>query len=111
MVPPARLLFLVAVAGHLVDAEDSAPLQRLMAGLHQNFSGRLPAERPYTAVVDGVSVSADSVLVDSVLAGRVTDARALHVNVDWAHPAPGTDPAASPRASDHDPVVVHLRTP
>ena len=101
----------IAVLGHLVDAEDSAPLQRLMAGLLQNLNGRLPAERPYTTAVDGVSVAADYVLVDGVLAGRATEARALHVNVDWAHRAPGADPATSPRASDHDPVVVRLRTP
>jgi predicted extracellular nuclease len=101
----------VAVVGHLVDAEDSAPLQRLMAGLLQNLGGRLPAERPYTAVTGGVSVPADYVLVDAALAGRVTESRALHVNVDWAHPATGADPAASPRASDHDPVVVRLRMP
>jgi predicted extracellular nuclease len=97
--------------GHLVDAEDSAPLQRLQAGLLQNLTGRLPADRPFTAVTDGLSVAADYVLVDAALASRVTDARALHVNVDWAHRAPGADSTQSPRASDHDPVVVRVRTP
>jgi hypothetical protein len=101
----------VVVAGNLADVEDSAPLQRLSAGLLQDLHGRLPAERPYTGTAQGVSLARDYVLVDGALAGRVTEVRALHVNVDWAHPAPGADPAASSRASDHDPVVLRLRTP
>jgi len=101
----------VVVMGNLADVEDSAPVQRLTAGLLQDLHGRVPADRPYTRLAQGVSVSTDYVLVDAALAGRVTEARALHVNVDWAHPAPGADPAATPRASDHDPVVLRLRTP
>jgi uncharacterized protein len=101
----------VVVAGDLADTEDSAPLQRLTAGLLQDLHGRLPAERPYTRAAQGVSVASDYVLVDATLASRVTEVRALHVNADWARPAPGTDPAASPRASDHDPVALRLRMP
>jgi predicted extracellular nuclease len=101
----------VAVAGNLRDAEDSAPLQRLTAGLLQNLGGRLPADRPYSVVAGGVSLASDYVLLDDVLAARAVESRALHVNVDWAHPAPASDPAATPRASDHDPVVTRLRAP
>ena len=101
----------VAVMGDLGDTEDSAPVQRLSAGLLHDLHGRLPAERPYTSTAQGVSLATDYVLVDASLAGRVSEARALHVNVDWAHPAPGADAAAMPRASDHDPVVLRLRMP
>jgi predicted extracellular nuclease len=101
----------VAVMGNLVDTEDSSQLQRLTGGLLQDLHGQRPADRPYTTVSDGLSLASDYVLVDASLAARVVEARALHVNVDWAQPAPGDPPSASPRASDHDPVVVRLRTP
>jgi predicted extracellular nuclease len=101
----------IVVMGNLVDGEDSLALQHLTAGLLQDLHGRLPVDRPYSAVSDGVSLATDYVLVDASLAGRVAEARALHVNVDWAHPAPGTEPAATTRASDHDPVLLRLRMP
>jgi hypothetical protein len=101
----------VVVLGDLADSETSATLQRLTAGLLQDLQGRPPAERSYTALGQGASVTNDYVLVDAPLATRVTEVRALHVNVDWAHPAPGADPLVAPRASDHDPVVMRMRVP
>lgn len=101
----------VAVMGNLADVADSAPLQRLTAGLLQDLHGRLPPEPPYTRLAQGVSLSTDYALVNAPLASRVLEVLALHVNVDWAHPAPGAGPATTPRASDHDPVVLRLRMP
>ena len=105
--PDSRLV----VLGDLADAEDSPPLARLSAGLLQDLHGRVPLERPYTSLAHGVSLATDYVLVDASLAARVTEVRAVHVNVDWAHPAPGAAPGASPRVSDHDPVLLRVRLP
>ena len=99
----------LVVLGDLADVEDSAPLARLTAGLLHDPNARPAAERTYTAQAQGVSLTSDYVLVDAALAGRVTEARAVHVNVDWAHPAPGSAAGASPRVSDHDPVLVRVR--
>jgi hypothetical protein len=105
--PDARLV----VLGDLDDGETSAPVLRLLAGgLLSDLHGRLPAERPYTAVAQGVSVAADYVLVDAVLAARVVELRAVHVNADWGRAAPGSAAPAS-RVADHDPLLLRVRLP
>ena len=105
--PDARLL----VLGNLDEGEASAPVLRLLAGgLLSDLHGRLPVERPYTLVAQGVSLASDYVLVDTALAARVIELRAVHVNADWAHAAPGAQ-ASSPRAADHDPLLLRVRVP
>ena len=105
--PDARLV----VLGNLDDGEASAPVLRLLAGgLLSDLHGRLPVERPYTLVAQGVSLTSDYVLVDAALSARVTELRAVHVNADWGRAAPGAE-AASPRAADHDPLLLRVRLP
>ena len=105
--PDARLV----VLGNLDDGEASAPVLRLLAGgLLSDLHGRLPVERPYTVVAQGVSLTSDYVLVDAALAARVTELRAVHVNADWGRAAPGAE-ASSPRAADHDPLLLRVRLP
>lgn len=105
--PDARLV----VLGDLDDGEASAPVLRLLAGgLLADLHGRVPAERPYTVVTEGVSVPTDYVLVDAALAARVVELRAVHVNADWGRAAPGSA-AATPRVADHDPLLLRVRLP
>ncbi len=98
----------VLVAGDLNDFEDSATLVQLKAGGLLDLHGR-SGERPYTYVYRGRAQVLDYVLVDPVLAGRVLDFRSAHVNVDFGAPAPGT-PSTGLHVSDHDPVVLTLRS-
>jgi uncharacterized protein len=105
--PDARLI----VLGNLDDGEASAPVLRLLSGgLLSDLHGRLPVERPYSVVAQGVSLASDYVLVDAALAARVIELRAVHANADWAHAAPGAE-ASSPRAADHDPLLLRVRIP
>lgn len=100
----------LVVLGDLADTEDSAPLARLQAGLLVDPNART-AERPYTSQSVGLSLATDYVLVDSALAARVAEVRAVHVNVDWARAAPGSAPGTTARVSDHDPVLLRVRLP
>lgn len=105
--PDARLV----VLGDLDDGEASAPVLRLLAGgLLSDLHGRLPAERPYTVVAQGVSAASDYVLVDAALAARLVELRAVHVNADWGRASPGAE-ASSPRVADHDPLLLRVRLP
>ncbi len=95
----------VVVLGNFNAFEDSATLQHLMA------SGRLvrlstvpPGERTYTHAAQGLCEIVDHILVDPSLAPRVVELAPRHINVDFGDAGPGAPPAASPRASDHDPV-------
>ncbi|MET0556140.1 MAG: hypothetical protein ABW221_24080 [Vicinamibacteria bacterium] len=103
--PDARLV----VLGNLDDGETSAPVLRLLdGGLLQDLHGRLPVERPYTVVAQGLSLASDYVLVDGALSARVAELRAVHANADQAHAAPGAE-ASSARAADHDPLLLRVR--
>jgi uncharacterized protein len=105
--PDARLV----VLGDLDDGESSAPVLHLLAGgLLSDLHGRLPVERPYTVVAQGVSAASDYVLVDAALAARLVELRAVHVNADWGRAAPGSE-ASSPRVADHDPLLLRVRLP
>jgi predicted extracellular nuclease len=102
----------VVVLGNLNAFEDSAPLQHLTA------SGRLvhptslaPGERTYTLAAQGLCQIVDHILVDAILAPRVVQLKPQHVNVDFGDPGPDAALEASPRASDHDPVLLLLSRP
>jgi predicted extracellular nuclease len=99
----------VVVLGNLNAFEDSAPLQHLTA------SGRLAdpmslaaGERAYTFASQGLCQMVDHILVDAALGPRVVQLKPQHVNVDFGDAGPGAPPEASPRASDHDPVLLLL---
>ena len=99
----------VVVLGNLNAFEDSAPLQHLTA------SGRLAdpmslaaGERAYTFASQGRCQMVDHILVDAALAPRVVQLKPQHINVDFGDAGPGAPPEASPRASDHDPVLLLL---
>jgi predicted extracellular nuclease len=102
----------VVVLGNLNAFEDSAPLQHLTA------SGRLMhpmtlagGERTYTYVSQGLCQIVDHILVDVSLVPRVVQLKPQHINVDFGDAGPGASPDASPRASDHDPVLLLLSRP
>ena len=97
----------VVVLGNFNAFEDSATLQHVMAG------GRLArplilaaGERTYTYASRGLCQIVDHILVDTVLVPRVIDLKPRHVNVDFGDAGPDAPPEASPRASDHDPVLL-----
>ena len=99
----------VVVLGNLNAFEDSAPLQHLTA------SGRLAhpmslaaGERTYTFASQGLYQIVDHILVDVSLVPRVVQLKPQHINVDFGDAGPGAPPDASPRASDHDPVLLLL---
>ena len=97
----------ILVLGDLADFEDSQTLglltaKNLLIDLHSLPGG----ERPYTSVVQGVSQTLDYILVEPGLLPRVARFGVRHINVDFAHPGPE---GSSHRASDHDPVLLHLR--
>jgi predicted extracellular nuclease len=98
----------VIVLGDLNAVEDSAPLQHLTSGGRLVNPVTRSGERTYTHATRGLCEVVDHVLVDAALVPRVTEAKALHVNVDFGDAGPGTPPQASPRASDHDPVRLVL---
>ena len=50
-------------------------------------------------------------LATDALAPRVVQLKPQHVNVDFGDAGPGASPDASPRASDHDPVLLLLSRP
>lgn len=93
----------VVVLGSLDDTAQSSTLEALLG------SGGLVQLQPagdYTHVPAGLSEQVDFVLVDAGLAGRATSVGAVHVNVDFPTPAPGSPDGH--RASDHDPVLLRL---
>jgi predicted extracellular nuclease len=99
----------VIVLGNLNAFEDSATVQHLAAG------GRLVqpltlagGERTYTHAAQGLCEIVDHILVDASLAPRVVQLKPQHVNVDFGDAGPSAPPEASPRASDHDPVLLLL---
>jgi predicted extracellular nuclease len=99
----------VIVLGNLNAFEDSATVQHLAAG------GRLvqpltlaAGERTYTHAAQGLCEIVDHILVDASLAPRVVQLKPQHVNVDFGDAGPSAPPEASPRASDHDPVLLLL---
>jgi uncharacterized protein len=99
----------VVVLGNLNAFEDSAPLQHLLAGGRLlNAMTLAPGERTYTYAAQGLCGIVDHVLVDAALAPRVVQLKPQHVNVDFGDAGPGAPPEASPRASDHDPVLLLL---
>ena len=102
----------VIVLGNLNAFEDSAPLQHLTA------SGRLVhpmtlagGERSYTYASQGLCQIVDHILVDVSLVPRVVQLKPQHINVDFGDAGPGASPEVSPRASDHDPVLLLLSRP
>jgi predicted extracellular nuclease len=102
----------VIVLGDFNDFEDSLPLQHLAAGGRLvNLLVRPAGERPYTYVFQGLCQTLDHILIDPALVPRVVELRPLHVNVDFGDAGPGASPEASPRASDHDPVLLLLSRP
>lgn len=99
----------VIVLGNLNAFEDSAPLQHLLAGGRLLYPMTLAAgERTYTYAAQGLCEILDHILVDATLAPRVVQLKPQHVNVDFGDAGPGAPPEASPRASDHDPVLLLL---
>lgn len=100
----------VLIVGDLNDFEDSPPLTRLtedswLVDPHSSID-RLA---DYTYVYNGVSQNLDYIL----LAQDVTWSEFLpaHVNVDYPAIETGEDDPASPRASDHDPLLIRLPFP
>ena len=93
----------LAVMGDLNSYYNSLPLDTLReAGLVHVFE-RLPEEERYTYIYRGKSQVLDHILVTPELMDLLRRVDVLHVNADYAPPAPGDD---SPlRKSDHDPVV------
>jgi len=102
----------VVVLGNLNAFEDSAPLQHLTASGHLAHPMTLAAgEQTYTFASQGLCQIVDHILVDTALAPRVVQLKPQHVNVDFGDAGPGAPPEASPRASDHDPVLLLLLRP
>jgi len=99
----------VVALGNLNAFEDSVPLQHLTAGgrLVQHMT-LAAGERTYTYASQGRCQIVDHILVDAALAPRVVQLKPQHVNVDFGDAGPGASPDASPRASDHDPVLLLL---
>ncbi len=93
----------LSVMGDLNSYYDSLPVDTLrQAGLVHVFE-RLPEEERYTYIYRGRSQSLDHILVTANLMDALRRVDVLHVNADYAIPAPGDE---SPlRKSDHDPVV------
>ena len=102
----------VVALGNLNAFEDSVPLQHLTAGgrLVQHMT-LAAGERTYTYASQGRCQIVDHILVDAALAPRVVQLKPQHVNVDFGDAGPGASPDASPRASDHDPVLLLLSRP
>jgi predicted extracellular nuclease len=97
----------VLVLGDLNDFEDSATLGRLTGtGRLANLSAANGRDTGYTYTFQGLSQTLDHILADPSLAGRVIDAKPVHINVDFGAPAPGS---AGLRVSDHDPVLITIR--
>lgn len=94
--PDAR----VVVLGDLNDFEHSEPVRLLAAPPLGNLLLRVPAERRYTFNFEGASQVLDHVVVSPSLAAGAS-VEVLHVNSDCG---------SAKRTSDHDPVVVRLRT-
>lgn len=97
----------VIVLGNFNAFEDSATMQHLMAGGRLARPLTLAAgERTYTYAAQGLCETIDHILVDTSLGPRVTELRPLHVNVDFGDAGPDAPPEATPRASDHEPVLL-----
>lgn len=93
----------IIVLGDLNSFYNSPPLEALrQAGLHHVYE-RLPEPDEYTYIFEGVSQNLDHIFVSPSLFEALSDVAVLHVNADYALPAPEDD---SPlRKSDHDPVI------
>ena len=98
----------VIVAGDLNDFEDSDTLLRMTSGgaLVDPLRGR--ADRPYTHAYRGLCQTLDYLLLTGDVASRVRELGPVHVNVDFAAVPAGAAADATPRVSDHDPVLVVL---
>lgn len=90
----------VVVLGDLNDLEHSEPVRLLAAPPLENLVLRVPPESRYTFNFEGGSQVLDHVVVSPALAAEAA-AEIPHVNTDCAN---------AKRSSDHDPVVVRLRT-
>jgi len=94
---------LLAVMGDLNSFYDAPPIDTLRdAGLVHVFE-ELPPEARYTYIYEGRSQVLDHILVTPALMERLTRVEILHVNADYALPAP--DDTSPLHKSDHDPVV------
>ncbi|RME06443.1 MAG: hypothetical protein D6803_06475, partial [Anaerolineae bacterium] len=93
----------LAVMGDLNSYYDSLPVNTLRdAGLVHVFE-RLPEDERYTYIYHGQSQVLDHILVTPELMALLRRVDVLHVNADYAIPAP--DDESPIRKSDHDPVV------
>jgi hypothetical protein len=97
----------VVVLGDLNDFEDSEAIQELTAGgdLERLWPRPLGPD-DYSYNFNGVRQILDHVLLPPGLAQ--TGFRAVHVNTDFAAPAPEDTQVSVQRASDHDPLLVCL---
>ncbi len=89
----------VIVLGDMNDFEFSAPLQALKGDELTNMIEKLPAERRYSYVYNGMSQVLDHALVSNNIAEK-TQIDVMNVNADY------TDMHG--RASDHNPVLVQV---
>lgn len=94
----------IIVLGDLNSFYASPPVDTLrQAGLRHVYEW-LPHPDEYTYIFEGVAQNLDHILVSPDLFDTISEVAVLHVNADYALPAP--DDASPLRKSDHDPVIV-----
>jgi predicted extracellular nuclease len=94
----------VIVLGDLNSFYHSTPLDTFRQAGLQHVYESLDDPDQYTYIFEGVSQNLDHILVSPGLFDRINAVAVLHVNADYALPAPEDE---SPlRKSDHDPVIV-----
>ncbi len=101
----------VLVLGDLNEFPDREPIETLVAdGRLVSMYDRLE-DRQYSYIFNGVSQILDYILVEPELFALATDFGPLHVNTDFGAAPPGEADHPSPRASDHDPLILRIPLP
>ncbi|MGD8632710.1 MAG: endonuclease/exonuclease/phosphatase family protein, partial [Anaerolineales bacterium] len=97
----------IIVLGDLNSFYDSAPLNTLQqAGLRHVYEW-LPELDEYTYIFEGVSQTLDHIFLSPSLFNAISQVAVLHVDADYALPAPQDE---SPlHQSDHDPVIAVIK--
>ena len=101
----------VIVLGDLNEFPEREPIRTLLdPGSLVDLFTRLE-DRDYSYIFNGVSQILDYILVEPEMVEQVTAFGAIHVNADFGAPPEDEPDHPSPRASDHDPLLMRMPLP
>jgi hypothetical protein len=101
----------VIVLGDLNEFPEREPIRTLLEPGTLVDLHTLGEERDFSYIFNGVSQILDYILVEPAMVESVIDFGAVHVNADFGAPPDGEANHPSPRASDHDPLLLRLPLP